>query len=76
MPTWQRGVTPALTSLACLLAAGWGAAVSSCLQLHLMEHLDVVFQHQEHVCGVMNETSGRSIGEDLQLLFLEAPETF
>lgn len=63
-PTWQLGVTPALTSLACLLAAGWGVAVRFMPpKLHLMGHLEVVLQHQEHVCGVMNETSGRSIGK-------------
>ena len=42
-PTWQLGVTPALTSLACLLAAGWGVAVRFMPpKLHLMGHLEVV----------------------------------
>ena len=82
-PTWQLGVMPALTSLPCLLAAGWGVAVRfKPPKLHLMEHLEVVLHHQEHVCGVMNETLGCSIRQgwwftnttaDLQLLFLEAP---
>ncbi|CAI9160907.1 unnamed protein product [Rangifer tarandus platyrhynchus] len=63
-PTWQLGVMPALTSLPCLLAVGWGATARlTPPKLHLMKHLEVALQHQERMCGVMNETLGCSIGQ-------------